>query len=79
MTTHPGATQYAVQLDTPRKISLSGVATGSTDFDGSEDVTIEVALKPQPPIADLTAAPTMADFNKLLAALRSAGLIESGS
>lgn len=79
MTTHPGAAQYAAQLDSPRKISLSGAASGSADFDGSEDVSIEVSLKPQPAIADLTAAPTMADFNKLLAALRSAGVIASGS
>lgn len=32
---------------------------------------------PQPAIADLSAAPTMEDFNTLLAALRSAGVIQS--
>lgn len=30
---------------------------------------------PQPAIADLTAAPTEADFNSLLAKLRAAGII----
>ncbi len=31
-------------MSTPRELSLSGDATGSTSFDGSKDETIEVEL-----------------------------------
>lgn len=34
----------ATKLATARKISITGDATGSVDFDGSEDVSVEVAV-----------------------------------
>ena len=36
--------ESAGKLSTPRELSLSGDATGSTSFDGSKDETIEVEL-----------------------------------
>lgn len=79
MTTNPGATQYAVQLDEPREIKISGAVSGEAAFDGSEDIAINVKLKVQPAIGDLTDVPTQADFNKLLAVLRAIGAVKSGS
>lgn len=38
-------------------------------------VTIRGGVLQQPAIANVAAAPTMADFNRLLAALRSAGVL----
>lgn len=73
-------------LSTARNIALSGGATGSATFDGSADATIAVTLATptttvkggilqQAATANLTAAPTMADFNALLAKLRTAGVL----
>lgn len=39
-----GVASEAAKLSVPREIALAGMATGSTSFDGSENVTINVTL-----------------------------------
>lgn len=83
---HPLQTTVAA-LTTGRTFTLTGGATGtSAAFTGAANASIPVALATptgavrggilqQAAIADLTAAPTQADFNTLLTALRAAGVI----
>jgi len=76
----------ATQLATARTIALTGGATASGTFNGSANLSLAVTLATptasvrggvtqQAAIADLTAAPSETDFNGLLAALRSAGIL----
>lgn len=48
-----------------------------TEIQASPTSTTPGAVTQQPAIADLAAAPTQADFNGLLAALRLAGVLAS--
>lgn len=82
-----GAADTAITLVTGRTFSLAGGATGtSAAFNGSANATIAVTLATptavikggvllQPAIADIAIAPTAADFNAVLAALRLAGIL----
>lgn len=83
---HPTPASVAA-LTTGRTFSLTGGATGtSAAFTGASNATIPVTLSTptasvrggvlqQTAIADLTAAPTQADFNGLLAKLKAAGIL----
>lgn len=83
---HPLQASVAT-LTTGRTFSLSGGATGTSPaFNGSANATIPVTLAAptltvrggvlqQAAIADVAAAPTQAEFNSVLAALRAAGLL----
>lgn len=81
--------RYPSQLLTGRTFSLTGGATGtSAAFTGAANASIPVTLATptetvrggvlaQPAIADSAGAPTMAEFNAVLAALRAAGVVLS--
>jgi len=63
-----------------RVISTGGVPTTvatSSDLPVAATSSTAGIVKQMPAIADLTAAPTQADFNGLLAKLRTAGILAS--
>ncbi|EBW5465821.1 hypothetical protein DPT21_01085 [Salmonella enterica subsp. enterica serovar Urbana] len=63
-----------------RVISTGGVPTtvpSPSDVPVAETTSTAGTVKQMPAIADLTAAPTQADFNGLLAKLRTAGILAS--
>lgn len=63
-----------------RVISTGGVpvtVTTSSDLPVAATTSTAGTVKQMPAIADLTAAPTQADFNGLLAKLRTAGILAS--
>ncbi|EAS3168183.1 head fiber protein [Citrobacter werkmanii] len=65
---------------TKRVISTGGVPTtvpSTSDVPVAATTSTAGTVKQMPAIADLTAAPTQADFNGLLAKLRTAGILAS--
>ncbi|EBY0570154.1 hypothetical protein JZR27_001005 [Salmonella enterica subsp. enterica serovar Newport] len=63
-----------------RVISTGGVPTtvpSPSDVPVAATTSTAGIVKQMPAIADLTAAPTQADFNGLLAKLRTAGILAS--
>ncbi|EPG5901758.1 phage tail protein [Pseudomonas aeruginosa] len=54
----------AVQLANSRKLTLSGQASGSVQFDGSSDVTIDVQLADSLALTGSPSAPTPAAFDR---------------
>lgn len=82
-----GAADTAIALATGRTFSITGGAAGvSAAFNGTANATINVTLATptgsvkggvllQPAIADIAIAPTAADFNAVLSALRLAGVL----
>lgn len=68
------AKEVAAQIDTG---GLQIGTTGTTAMAGNRvpTSTIRGGVIQQPAIADVTAAPTQAQFNALLAALRAAGVL----
>ncbi|MGK7066648.1 phage tail protein [Pseudomonas aeruginosa] len=54
----------AVQLANSRKLTLSGQASGSVQFDGSSDVTIDVRLADNLVLTGSPSAPTPAAFDR---------------
>lgn len=63
-----------------RVISTGGVpvtVTTSSDLPVAATTSTAGTVKQMPAIADLTAAPTQADFNGLLAKFRTAGILAS--
>jgi len=81
-----GVAAEAIKLQTPRAISVSGAVIGTINFDGSAPApivttatpattTVFGAVKKGVAVPDAVAAPTMAEFNALLASLRTAEVI----
>ncbi len=56
-------------------LAIVDEAGATVNVTGASDGTARGTVLRQPAFADLVAAPTMANFNALLAALRSAGVI----
>ncbi|MDF5804633.1 hypothetical protein P4238_12080 [Pseudomonas aeruginosa] len=53
-----------MQLANSRKLTLSGQASGSVQFDGSSDVTIDVRLADNLVLTGSPSAPTPAAFDR---------------
>jgi hypothetical protein len=79
-------TGSAATLTTARNIALTGAATGTVSFNGSANASIAVTLSApsttvrggvltQPAIPNATLAPTVTEWNNLLAYLRAAGIL----
>lgn len=71
----PGlAKEVAAQIETGG-LTIGTTATTAMAGNRTPTTTIRGGVLQQPAIADVTAAPTQAQFNALLAALRAAGVL----